>query len=569
MPATGTNRLQQRLVEQLGVQPRHPQALALELLAQHAERVVLTVGPHVRRAGQPAHRLVVVGLGQHVGALEPLQLQPVLEQPQELVGRGHVGGVVAADVAAGAERGQRVHRRGHVQRFVVAAVHELQQLNGEFDVAQPAGAELDLAGPHPGGHQFLDAAGASPAPRARSPHARRPSTPSASARRCTARRVRRRRRRAAPSAAPGIPTSWPTAGSRRCATPGCAPVGRACPRVAAPRRPRRTSRRRTASSRRPPGSRRQDRPSSRDEDDVDVADVVQFARTALAHRDHRQPRAARRRRRRPSGSPRSARRPARRRPDRTGEHRRWRTAARARSRPSRPGRGRPAPSAGPGRAPAAVAPQTLAAVRRFRRPRRTRAAAPRPTAASPGPPAGARTAGGRRGGRRAPATNRAHRTAGRAAPWSFTSARLSSSQPAERVGQPHHRAQRGVGVGRARQRPQQFDVGVGVPAQPVQIRRRGRFDQSEPADAGQLGSLRRGFGHAHDGSARRYPRRYRPLQGQVGLQFERRDVAAVVLPLGALVAQEEVEHVLPQRFRDQLGGLHLLSASPRLPGSSR
>ena len=67
------------------MQPRHPVALPLELLAQHPERVVLAVGPHVRGACQPAHRLVVVRLGQHVGALEPLQLQPVLEQPQELV----------------------------------------------------------------------------------------------------------------------------------------------------------------------------------------------------------------------------------------------------------------------------------------------------------------------------------------------------------------------------------------------------------------------------------------------------------------------------------------------------
>ena len=109
------NRFQQRLVEQLGVQPRHPHALALELLAQHPERVVPTVGPHVRRARQPAQRLVVVGLGQHVRALEPLQLQPVFEQPQELVGRGQVGGVVAADVAARAQRGQRVDRRGDMQ----------------------------------------------------------------------------------------------------------------------------------------------------------------------------------------------------------------------------------------------------------------------------------------------------------------------------------------------------------------------------------------------------------------------------------------------------------------------
>jgi hypothetical protein len=41
---------------------------------------------------------------------------------------------------------------------------------------------------------------------------------------------------------------------------------------------------------------------------------------------------------------------------------------------------------------------------------------------------------------------------------------------AQRVGQSHHRPQRDVGIGRARQRPQQLDVRVGVPAQPVQIR---------------------------------------------------------------------------------------------------
>ena len=139
------------------MQPRHPHVLALELLAQHTQRVVLTVGPHVRGARQPAQRLVVVGFGQHVGALEPLQLQPVFEQPQELVRRGHVGGVVAADVATRAKRGQRVDRRRDMQRLVVAAVHQLQQLHGELDVAQPAGAELELAGPHPGGHEFLDA----------------------------------------------------------------------------------------------------------------------------------------------------------------------------------------------------------------------------------------------------------------------------------------------------------------------------------------------------------------------------------------------------------------------------
>ena len=73
------------------------------------------VGADVGGAREPAQRLVVVFVGKHVGSLEALQLQPVLEQSQELVGRRQVGGVVAADVATLAEGGQRVDRRRHVQ----------------------------------------------------------------------------------------------------------------------------------------------------------------------------------------------------------------------------------------------------------------------------------------------------------------------------------------------------------------------------------------------------------------------------------------------------------------------
>ena len=111
----------------------------------------------MRGAGQPPHRLVVVGLGQQVGAFEALQLKPVFEQPQELVGRRHVGGVIPADVAAAPQRRQCVDGGGHMQLVVVAAVHQLQELDGEFDVTQTAAAEFELAGPHAGGHQFLDA----------------------------------------------------------------------------------------------------------------------------------------------------------------------------------------------------------------------------------------------------------------------------------------------------------------------------------------------------------------------------------------------------------------------------
>ncbi len=109
----------------------------------------------MRRPRQPAQRLVVVERRQHVGAFEPLQLQPVLEQAKELVGGGHIRRVVPADVPAGAQRGERIHCGGDMQRLVGATMHELQELHREFDVAQPAGAEFELAGSDIGGHQLL------------------------------------------------------------------------------------------------------------------------------------------------------------------------------------------------------------------------------------------------------------------------------------------------------------------------------------------------------------------------------------------------------------------------------
>ncbi|SHV43396.1 Uncharacterised protein [Mycobacteroides abscessus subsp. abscessus] len=76
---------EQWLIEELGVQAGHPHVLPLQILTENPERVVLAVGPDVRRPRQPAPRLVVAVLGQQVGALEPLQLQPVLQQPQKLI----------------------------------------------------------------------------------------------------------------------------------------------------------------------------------------------------------------------------------------------------------------------------------------------------------------------------------------------------------------------------------------------------------------------------------------------------------------------------------------------------
>ena len=75
-----------------------------------------------------------------MGTTQLLQLQPVLDGPQEAVRRGQLRCVVAADVAAVGERGQRDHRGGAAQRLVAAAVDELQQLHRELHVAQPAAA---------------------------------------------------------------------------------------------------------------------------------------------------------------------------------------------------------------------------------------------------------------------------------------------------------------------------------------------------------------------------------------------------------------------------------------------
>ena len=73
------------------------------------------------------------------------QLDAVLEHAQETVGAIELSRVVAADVAGLA---QRVDGRGggaHAQGLIDPAVHELQQLDGELDVPQAAGAELELA----------------------------------------------------------------------------------------------------------------------------------------------------------------------------------------------------------------------------------------------------------------------------------------------------------------------------------------------------------------------------------------------------------------------------------------
>ena len=143
---------QQRAVEEPLVQPAHLAGLGLPLGDHLAGRVA----PVPDRAPEPA-QVGLVG-GHEVGAPQPEQLDAVLQRPQQPVGRVQHRGVVAADVAAAAQRRERVERRARAQRLVDPPVHELQQLHAELDVAQAARPELELAVGLAGGHVLLDPA---------------------------------------------------------------------------------------------------------------------------------------------------------------------------------------------------------------------------------------------------------------------------------------------------------------------------------------------------------------------------------------------------------------------------
>ncbi|CAM5693735.1 hypothetical protein SGRIM128S_00467 [Streptomyces griseomycini] len=131
--------VEQRPVEQLLVQPPYDGGVPPPLAGQGGDRF----GAQSQGAAQAAQ--VGLVLGDEVGAAQPVQLDAVLQGAQEAVGVVELGGVRAADVAAGGEGLQRVEGGAAAQGGVGAAVHQLQQLHGELDVPQAAGAELELA----------------------------------------------------------------------------------------------------------------------------------------------------------------------------------------------------------------------------------------------------------------------------------------------------------------------------------------------------------------------------------------------------------------------------------------
>ena len=71
-------------------------------------------------------------------------LEPMLDIAQETIGPLQVGGSAAGQDAAGAERGEGRLRSAQSQRRLAPPAHELQRLRDELDLADPAGAELDV-----------------------------------------------------------------------------------------------------------------------------------------------------------------------------------------------------------------------------------------------------------------------------------------------------------------------------------------------------------------------------------------------------------------------------------------
>ena len=142
------DRLEQRAVEQLLVQPADLAHVPAPLGDEHVPRVAAVVGAVAEGPGQPGELVGV--LGQHVRAAQAAQLQPVLDSPQEPVRVDQRRRVGPPDVPTLAQRVQRRQRLRDAQRLVSPAVDELQQLHRELDVAQAAAAQFDVALGDPG-----------------------------------------------------------------------------------------------------------------------------------------------------------------------------------------------------------------------------------------------------------------------------------------------------------------------------------------------------------------------------------------------------------------------------------
>ena len=137
--------VKQRAEEQLVVQRPDLPARGTHPLRQRVGGAFGTGRDHARGPAQPTAGGEVLLRRQGMGAAHLLQLQAVLQQAHEFVALDEHPAVLAADVPGLHQGVQRLDGRQDAQRFVVAAVDQLQQLHRELHVAQAAAAELELA----------------------------------------------------------------------------------------------------------------------------------------------------------------------------------------------------------------------------------------------------------------------------------------------------------------------------------------------------------------------------------------------------------------------------------------
>ena len=243
---------------------------------------------------------VLVLAGHHVRAHHPVHLDPVLQGAQEPVGAGQPRGVLAPHVPPGGQGLQGGQGGRAAQHDVAAPVHQLQQLHAELDVAQPALAQLELALGVLGRHVALDPLahplhlGDEPIAVGRRPDERQDRVDVGRPELLVARDgAGLEQGLELPGLGPALVVADVAAqGAHQ--RPG--PALRAQVRVDLPDRAlggglaAQAHHRRGQGGRRPQGLGLVDALGRLgDEDHVDVADVVQLAPAALAHRDDRQP----------------------------------------------------------------------------------------------------------------------------------------------------------------------------------------------------------------------------------------------------------------------------------------
>jgi hypothetical protein len=117
---------------------RHQFPVGVELV-QEGAAIGETHGP-----GDPAQ--VIVAAHEHVGLLIVQELDAVFHAAQEFVGPGQRVGRGLRHQARRRDALQRLQGRTRAQFGVLAAAHHLQQLHGEFDLADAAARQLDVVG---------------------------------------------------------------------------------------------------------------------------------------------------------------------------------------------------------------------------------------------------------------------------------------------------------------------------------------------------------------------------------------------------------------------------------------